>query len=547
MTHPGLEMRFDPNTIEHLGVRMYSQIPTAIAELIANSYDADAKEVIIILIDEGDKKIIVRDNGTGMTFDEINKYFLTIGRNRREEGQVKSSLGRITTGKKGLGKLALFGIGDTIEIVTVKNGEMVHFRMNWIDLKNTKGANYTPKVISRKKCDDKPGTTIILSDLKRKSPFDEQALAISISRLFNFFDKNFKVVVQKGDVAIKVDNALKYASVDKEFEFKLPEYSKGIKIAYQHKSEITGTIITSEKPLKPEMRGITLFANGRLVNRPEFFGRSESSHFYSYVTGWLDVDFVDNWTEDVISTNRQSLNWDLDNTRALKDYLQTILQEIHADWRQRRKEKRRDELAKKLKIDIKKWYGKLPGDVLSKIESIVNSIETSELSSEDQSKTVANIHDLIPEYPYYHWRHLHEEIKKASSDYYQRQDYYGAFLESVKKYSNATRSKSGVPHNICDDDLMAKAFHLTSGNLTVTSNYLRANGQPFSPTTLNNIQEGHFNFSKGVIAGGRNPVAHEEIKDLRASDLFSEKDCLDLLSLLSHLHKRLDNAKSKTP
>lgn len=117
----------------------------------------------------------------------------------------------------------------------------------------------------------------------------------------------------------------------------------------------------------------------------------------------------------------------------------------------------------------------------------------------------------------------------------------------MKKYANASRSKSGVPHNICDDDLMAKAFHFTTGVLTVTANYLRANGNPFSPTTLKNIQEGHFNFSKGVIAGGRNPVTHEEINDLRESDLFSEKDCLDLLSLLSHLHKRLDNAQLRTP
>ena len=40
-----LEMSFDPQTIEHLGVKMYSQLPNAIAELIANSYDAESPEV----------------------------------------------------------------------------------------------------------------------------------------------------------------------------------------------------------------------------------------------------------------------------------------------------------------------------------------------------------------------------------------------------------------------------------------------------------------------------------------------------------------------
>jgi hypothetical protein len=65
-----LKMTFTPNTIEHLGVRLYSTIPPVIAELIANSYDADAT-VVNIFLDDSDhdnKKIVVTDNGHGMTF-----------------------------------------------------------------------------------------------------------------------------------------------------------------------------------------------------------------------------------------------------------------------------------------------------------------------------------------------------------------------------------------------------------------------------------------------------------------------------------------------
>ena len=47
-----LEMTFDPNTIEHLGIRMYSTLPPVLAELIANGYDADAKNIEIGLIDD---------------------------------------------------------------------------------------------------------------------------------------------------------------------------------------------------------------------------------------------------------------------------------------------------------------------------------------------------------------------------------------------------------------------------------------------------------------------------------------------------------------
>lgn len=542
-----LEMRFDPNTIEHLGVKMYSQIPTAIAELVANSYDASAEHVLITLQDGENKTVTVQDDGDGMTFAEINSCFLLIGRNRRLGGERTTTSGRVVTGKKGLGKLALFGIGDTIEVSTAKDSERVTFKMNWSKLKETADSNYKPTIISRENCGEQKGTTITLSDLKRKSPFDQKALAISLSKLFNFFDETFSVVVKKGDNEIQVNNELKYENLETQFEFPFPVFSAKIDADYEHKDDFHGKIITTEKPLKPGLRGITLFANGRLVNAPEFFGRSESSHFYSYVTGWLDVNFVDDWDEDVISTNRQSLNWDLDKTKVLRDFLQTVLSDVQKEWRRKRKEKKDQDLAAKTNINIPEWYEKLPDDIKPIVEGIVASIDDSQLTTDEQTRAIKKVHQLAPEYPHYHWRHLHDEVRDVSSAYYQNEDYYGAFLEAVKKYTNATRGKSGISHQQEANDypLMAKAFHKDSGNLCVTTNYTRPNGATFSPQTHTNIQDGQFHLSQGVIVGGRHPVAHEEVNDLRESDLFSEKDCLDMLSLISHLFKRLDNSEMR--
>lgn len=82
---PKLVMTFEANTIQHLGIKMYSTMPPALAELIANAYDACATLVYVKLYDGEDKKVIVEDNGTGMSFNQVNDYFLRIGRNRREE------------------------------------------------------------------------------------------------------------------------------------------------------------------------------------------------------------------------------------------------------------------------------------------------------------------------------------------------------------------------------------------------------------------------------------------------------------------------------
>lgn len=103
-----LKMSFDPHTIEHLGIKMYSVLPNAIAELIANAYDAEARTVHVKLYnDNGKKRIAVIDDGVGMSFDEINNNFLRIGRKRRTDDYGLSPNGiRKVTGRKGLGKLA---------------------------------------------------------------------------------------------------------------------------------------------------------------------------------------------------------------------------------------------------------------------------------------------------------------------------------------------------------------------------------------------------------------------------------------------------------
>lgn len=98
------ELKFDPKTIEHLGVKMYSTLPPALAELISNAYDADASNVRVEFLEQNGTPttITVFDDGTGMSSDDIQNRFLMIGRNRRAADGDKPSLkfNRLPTGKK---------------------------------------------------------------------------------------------------------------------------------------------------------------------------------------------------------------------------------------------------------------------------------------------------------------------------------------------------------------------------------------------------------------------------------------------------------------
>lgn len=546
MEEQKLKMSFDPHTIEHLGVKMYSNIPNAIAELIANAYDAEAENVHIKLIDnEGEKSICIIDDGVGMDFDEINNKFLRIGRKKRiEDGNALSPNGkRKVTGKKGLGKLAFFGIGDTIDIVTKKNGDQVSFTLDWDELLGTDKPEYEP-IFNIDSCDVKEqGTSITLRNLKRKSEFDKEGLAVSLSKLFNLFDNKFNVLLYlNDDKPIKIDDKLKYNNLDVQFSWNFPTFTALIASTYIESNNIFGNIFSTEKPLKPGLRGITLFANGRLVNAPEFFGVSESSHGFSYFTGWLNVDFVDDWEKDVISTDRQSLNWDLAETTLLREFLKKIMSELERDWRKKRSEKKNEEVKVKTKVDVPGWYKKLPENIRISIEPIVKAvIDDSELSIEAQTTIVQNLHSLIPEYPYYHWRHLHADVQNASKTDYDRQDYYRAFEETVKRYITEVQKKSNATET--DVSLMGKVYGKENNKvLKVAKSYKKTDGTDFNNSTIENIEEGQKLLSMGIMTGARNPVAHEEIAELRESGLFSEKDCLDALSLLSHLFRRLDNA-----
>lgn len=551
MPQQELKMTFDPNTIEHLGVRMYSTLPPVLAELIANSYDADAENIKLNLKDDtADKEITIEDDGIGMSFDEINNKFLRIGRNRRDDGGDPASVkGRKAIGKKGLGKLSFFGISHEIEIATKKDGKLNVFIMRWEDIKRS-DKEYAPVIVKKDEpCDTtEHGTTITLRKLQRDSDFLPEDIATSLSKIF-IIDASFKITLQHNSGAlIEVTNERKYADLDKEIEWDVPA-DIGVESEYSRKAQVTGHLIATEKPISPKtnMRGVVLFSRNKLVNQAEYFSDSESSHFFSYLTGWLEVDFIDDLAEDVIETNRQSLIWDHPEMAELRTYLQSMIRWLEKDWRSKRAAKREDKLSETTGVNIPEWFSKLPSEIRDQVKPLIQSLERdSELPVEAMGSAVKKIHGLIPEYAFYHWRYMHPEVQKASKQYYEDENYYTAFLETAKVYINAVKSKSGS--TIADAaPMMENVFQLATPVLSVTENFKRTDGTDFDPDTIKNIKNAHREFSHGIVVGGRNVVAHEVVSDLKDSGLFTEKDCLDALSLLSHLFYRLDRSTKMTP
>jgi TIGR02391 family protein len=437
-----------------------------------------------------------------------------------------------------------------IKITTYKDGECISFDLDWNGIISTKKGIYEPAFKAEKlENGNNAGTEIEITNLKRKSGFDLQSLADSVSKLFNFYDDDFKVTLYFNDKnPVIIDRKRKYQNIGEEFTWGIP---KDFQIG-KEKDGIKGTIYASEKPLKPDLRGITLYARGRMVNSPEFFGVGESSHAYSYLTGWIDVDYIDGGDEDLISTQRTSLRWEEPEAEELRIQLQELLKKVEKDWRKKRKESRVREITRDSNLNIENWVESQSTKTGKQLDFLIKLLmEEPAIPREVGKSTLEAIHKIIPEYADFHWRHLHPQIKDVAFLPYHKREYYEAVSEAIKRYETQVRRKTNS--SLDGQSLMQSAFSPenekdakgTTYKLSIMKNKRKSDQSPFSEKTIQNIEDGQRYLSVGVIAGVRNPLAHEEIKELQASGVFSEKDCLDSLSLLSMLFTKLDGAERR--
>ena len=135
------EMKFDIGTIKHLGLQMYSTLPPVIGELVANAWDANATKVEITVpegqISEQTSEIIIRDNGIGMSDEDVRSKYLIIGRDRREienSDETPPPHTRKIMGRKGIGKFSAFGIAKEIVVESMNGSHVSHFQMNYDEL-----------------------------------------------------------------------------------------------------------------------------------------------------------------------------------------------------------------------------------------------------------------------------------------------------------------------------------------------------------------------------------------------------------------------------
>ena len=163
--------RFSTEIIKRLGEELNPSLDKGVIELVKNAYDADATECRVELRNVNDTggTVVVRDNGGGMTVDDIINGWLVLGRSSKSPQRL-TRLGRIPAGSKGLGRLAALRMGSRALMTTSPHTEPVAQHGLLIDWEQFDAATLVEDVElvveTAKRDADGSGTEILIENLR---------------------------------------------------------------------------------------------------------------------------------------------------------------------------------------------------------------------------------------------------------------------------------------------------------------------------------------------------------------------------------------------
>lgn len=187
----------DPRILELLGPNLYTNIYYVLAELIANAYDADAKNVYII---SNKDDIRIEDDGHGMSYDngDIKKFLNVAGVSRTNEDESFSRSGeRRKMGRKGVGKLAALSVSESVDIMTICNGEKSGFVLARRPNDGNKLTPIEDENISFCYIQNS-GTAIVMRNPQYRLHKSLDAIKRNLLKIFPLVDDNFKIHIIRG-------------------------------------------------------------------------------------------------------------------------------------------------------------------------------------------------------------------------------------------------------------------------------------------------------------------------------------------------------------
>jgi hypothetical protein len=392
-----LVLTFAGNIVKHLGVQMYAGRPVpAIAELISNAWDADATEVNVRLpleaawdpTNEG-QSIEVSDNGNGMTWEMVRDAYLDVGRDRREaESSDRSPGGRLVQGRKGVGKLAGFGVADVVEIQTVHKdvvqdiGEnvLIWFELSLVDLKRAKKGPAPVDLVYAGPVSKAPaegrtaqGTTITLHRLHERRVQNADRFHHSMAQRFLFIGPQFHVRINGED--------LREEDINLQWRWPKTGWITDEVPGCGPVQYWFGFTHQPRKQNEGELSGILIYTREKVSQDATFFdisGGVTGQHGLRYLVGMVRAEWLDAGVDapDLIATHRGTIAWESPQGAALQEWGQRQLRKYLSEWAKRRIELRETQITE------------LHPEIKARIERLAPSYKDVALQFLDKFKSI---------------------------------------------------------------------------------------------------------------------------------------------------------------
>lgn len=260
----------------------------ALTELVANAWDAGATTVDIFIPEDYDQKLIVEDNGTGLTQEQFEQRWMKLGYNRvKHQGKnvifppnVQGK--RLAYGRNGVGRHGLLCFDKEYTVITNSGGKKSIFKITTQDENN-------PFVIKDASFEnsDKFGTRLEVI-VTKNLPKSDKILQIISARFLH--DPNFIVSINRQTVNLEQHSGL----------INTTELTVG-------DIKLTAHFIDSQKSARSTLyQGIAFWQSNRLVGEPSWIlgnevvidGRTKFAKRYTVVVQTNDLaDFIfEDWS-----------------------------------------------------------------------------------------------------------------------------------------------------------------------------------------------------------------------------------------------------------
>lgn len=352
----------------------YSSSERALKELVDNAWDADAEQISIELPKPmSGAPIVIKDDGSGMTKEELHRHYLSIAADRRSRrGERTAGKNRLVKGRKGIGKFAGLMAAAVMTLETRARGHLCRITLRLDELSQVEDIEQLNIELHSEPCGPElHGTTITLSNLHQGLAYPDA------NQLRQILLQDYG---RQDDFSIMVDG--KRLDVDdvsgnySEHEQNLPNAGR-VKLRFAISDGKSGL----------RQPGITLRVDGKAVGRPGFFGLDRRDDFPLKLLRKLYGEVEANGLRDHITAG-----WDaaVENSELLievEGYVQPILRDAYEQQYRREIQLAQARLQrtilsrlsalpehKRIFADraIKRILDKYYGEPESKVESVVN-------------------------------------------------------------------------------------------------------------------------------------------------------------------------------